>query len=139
GIPTVSRSFPTRRSSDLSERLAGAGLGLADDVAAAQRDRQGQRLDREGGGDALGGQGLDDVPADIEIGEGLGRLGLCGRAGALLDGGGGRHGLLGVRGGTRHRSTLWSWMCTAIVAPGPLPDRRSVHNATPPRPARRGG
>ena len=89
-----------------AERLAGAGLGLADDVAAAQGDRQGQRLDREGGGDALRSQRLDDVRADVEVGEGLLRLGLCGGAGALLDGGGGRHGLIGVRDCFRHRSTL---------------------------------
>ena len=30
-----------------AERLAGAGLGLADDVVAGQGDRQGHRLDRE--------------------------------------------------------------------------------------------
>ncbi len=35
-----------------AQRLAGAGLGLADDVVPVQRDRQGQRLDRERVGDA---------------------------------------------------------------------------------------
>ena len=47
------------------EGLAGAGPGLADEVMALQRDRQRQRLDREGGGDALrlqrGADGLGDA------------------------------------------------------------------------------
>ena len=68
----------------------------------------------------LAAESVDDVRADIEISEGLDRFGLCGCAGALLDGGGGRHGLIGVRGGFRHHSTLWSWICTAIVDPAPL-------------------
>ena len=40
-----------------AERLAGAGLGLADDVVPAQGHRQGQRLDRERVGDADGLRG----------------------------------------------------------------------------------
>ncbi len=36
-----------------AEGLAGAGLGLADDVVAGQGDREGHRLDRERAGDAV--------------------------------------------------------------------------------------
>ena len=52
-----------------AEGLAGAGLGLADDVVAAQRDREGQLLDREGVGDADGLEGLDGLGKDAELGE----------------------------------------------------------------------
>ena len=51
------------------QRLARAGPGLADDVLAGQRDGQDQRLDREGGGDPLGGQALADRPGDAEVGK----------------------------------------------------------------------
>ena len=57
-----------------AERLAGAGLGLADDVVAAQGHRQRHRLDWERVGDPVIGQGGDDVGVDREIAEGL----LCG-------------------------------------------------------------
>ncbi|CAA9257679.1 MAG: hypothetical protein AVDCRST_MAG83-2530 [uncultured Arthrobacter sp.] len=54
--------------------LAGSGLGLADDVVAAQGDRQGHRLDGEGVEDPGVGQRLHNVGADVEVGEGLGDL-----------------------------------------------------------------
>src|SRR5690606_13845095 len=73
--------------------------------------------------------GLDDVGADVEVGEGLLRVG---GAGALLDGGGGRHGLIGVRDRFRHRSTLWSWMCTAMVALGASSPRGTAVYPSPP-------
>src|SRR5690625_4965854 len=53
-----------------AERLAGAGLGLADDVVPGQRHRQGERLDREGVGDPRLGERLDDGRLDAEVGEG---------------------------------------------------------------------
>jgi hypothetical protein len=47
------------------QRLAGTGAGLADDVGAGERDRQGEFLDREGLGDAdlveSVGDGADDA------------------------------------------------------------------------------
>ncbi len=52
------------------EGLARPGLGLADDVVAVERHGQGHRLDGEGRGDSLVGQGGDDVGVDREVGEG---------------------------------------------------------------------
>ena len=49
-----------------AEGLAGAGLGLADDVVAGQGDRQGHRLDGERGGDAVLGERVDDVGVDAK-------------------------------------------------------------------------
>ena len=54
-----------------AQGLAGAGLGLTDDVLPLQGHRQGEGLDGEGVGDALGGQGLADLRLDAEVGEGL--------------------------------------------------------------------
>ena len=54
-----------------AQGLAGAGLGLTDDVLALQGHRQGEGLDGEGVGDSLGGQGLADLRLDAEVGEGL--------------------------------------------------------------------
>ena len=53
-----------------AEGLAGAGLGLADDVLAGKAEGDGLLLDGEGVDDALGGEGVDDVLVDAEIGEG---------------------------------------------------------------------
>ena len=53
--------------------LARAGLGLAADVAPGQGVGHGHGLDGEGGGDPLGGQGLDQGGVDAEGGEGAGR------------------------------------------------------------------
>ncbi len=50
-----------------AECLAGAGLGLADDVVAAQGDRQRHRLDGERMRDAVLGQCRDDVGVDVEV------------------------------------------------------------------------
>ena len=82
-----------------AEGLAGAGLGLADDVVTAQGDREGHGLDGEGVLDPERGQRRDDVRVDVEVGEGqlggdLGRLG----AGLLVDG--------GVEGGVGHAGVL---------------------------------
>ena len=52
---------PVEQRDAEAERLAGAGAGLADQVAAGQRDRQGQFLDREGPGDADVGERGDDL------------------------------------------------------------------------------
>ncbi len=53
-----------------AERLAGAGLGLADDVRARQGHGQRHLLDGEGGGDADGFQGLGGLGKDPELSEG---------------------------------------------------------------------
>ena len=52
-----------------AERLAGAGLGLADDVVPVQGDREGQRLDRERVGDADRLERLDRGREHAEVGE----------------------------------------------------------------------
>ena len=51
------------------EGLAGARLGLADDVLAGEGERDRLLLDREGLDDALAGQCIDDVLLDVEVGE----------------------------------------------------------------------
>jgi hypothetical protein len=68
-----------------AEGLAGTGLGLADDVVPAERDRQRQRLDRERMGDADVAERADDGLGDSEVGEGGGHLGV--RVGDLHLGG----------------------------------------------------
>ena len=57
-------------------RLAGAGLGEADDVAALEERRDGRRLDLRRGLVAHVGQRLEDLGREAEVGEGL--LGLVG-------------------------------------------------------------
>ncbi len=52
-----------------AERLAGTGLGLADDVVAAEGHRQGHRLDGERVDDVGGGERGHDVRVDVEVGE----------------------------------------------------------------------
>ena len=92
-----------------AEGLAGPGLGLADDVLALQGHREGESLDREGVGDAPGGQGVADLGFYPEVGEGLlgevGVVALVGdvRGGLVQDGGvgvgcGDEPGALGGRG-----------------------------------------
>ncbi len=54
-----------------AEGLAGAGLGLADDIVALQRGAKRQGLDREGMRDALVFEGVDDRVGDAEVCEGL--------------------------------------------------------------------
>ena len=56
-----------------AEGLAGAGLGLADDVLAGEGERDGLALDGERLDDALRGEGVDHVLVDGEIGESHGR------------------------------------------------------------------
>ena len=53
-----------------AEGLAGAGLGLSDDVVPAEGHGQGHRLDGERRADTDVGQGRDDVGVDGEVGEG---------------------------------------------------------------------
>ena len=67
-----------------AEGLAGAGAGLADEVVAGQREREGQLLDGEGAGDAGVGQGGDDVGVHVEVAEQRAVRG-DGRAAQLLD------------------------------------------------------
>ena len=52
-----------------AEGLAGAGLGLADDVLPGEGERDGLGLDREGFDDALRSERVDHVLVDLEIGE----------------------------------------------------------------------
>ena len=59
-----------------AERLPGAGLGLADDVRSARRDRESLLLDREGVGDAVGGERVRDLRVGTEFGEGRGGGGI---------------------------------------------------------------
>ena len=54
-----------------AEGLAGAGLGLADDVVALQRGAKRQGLDGEGVRDALVFEGVDDRVGDAEVREGF--------------------------------------------------------------------
>jgi hypothetical protein len=99
-----------RRGEALQERdaeaegLAGAGLGLADEVGPLQGQGQRELLDREGGDDAVGGQRLDGGGQDAELGEGLGLGGSGGldvRGGVGLGSGRGDGVLRGQgRGGT---------------------------------------
>ena len=67
-VPLVGRCLHELQQRDAeAEGLAGAGLGLADDVVPGQRDRQGHGLDGEGMDDAGVGQGGDDVRVHVEI------------------------------------------------------------------------
>ena len=66
------RHEPLQQRDAEAERLAHAGAGLADQVVAGQRDRQGERLDGEGALDAGLGQRLHDLGAVAEFGEGGG-------------------------------------------------------------------
>ena len=57
------------------QRLARSGLGLAAHVPPGQGVGHGHRLDGEGGGDPLGGEGLDQGRIDAQRGEGRGIAG----------------------------------------------------------------
>ena len=59
---------PLQQRDAEAEGLAGAGLGLADDVVPAEGDGQRQRLDREGRGDADGLEGVGGLGEDPECG-----------------------------------------------------------------------
>ncbi len=52
-----------------AQRLAGAGLGLADDVRAGKGDGERHLLDREGGDDTDGLKGLSGLGKDSELSE----------------------------------------------------------------------
>ena len=52
-----------------AERLAGAGLGLPDDVVAAEGDRDRERLDREGLVDVVRGECCHGLGQHAELGE----------------------------------------------------------------------
>ena len=62
-----------------AEGLAGAGLGLADDVLAGEAEGDGLLLDGECVDDAFGGESLDDVLVHAEFGEGRHDESLSGR------------------------------------------------------------
>src|SRR5450759_4710801 len=65
----VGRDHAVQQRNAEAEGLAGAGLGLTDDVVAGQGDRQCHCLDRERAGDADVGQRLDDLGEDRVVGE----------------------------------------------------------------------
>ncbi len=67
-----------------TEGLAGAGLGLPDHVAAFEREPEAHLLDREGGDDAVFGEGLDDRVRDAERGECRSRPRVIGASGGFL-------------------------------------------------------
>jgi hypothetical protein len=58
---------PLQQRNAERECLAGARTGLADDVVAAQRDRQGERLDGKGFNDPLGFEGIGYLGDDPEV------------------------------------------------------------------------
>ena len=66
------RDEPLQQRHAEAERLAHAGAGLADDVVAGQRERQGELLDGERALDAGLGQRAHDLLADAQLGEGGG-------------------------------------------------------------------
>ena len=68
------RGEPLQQRDAEAQRLAHAGAGLADDVVAGQRQRQGQLLDGERAHDAGLGQRAHDLGADAQLGEGGGVL-----------------------------------------------------------------
>ena len=132
-----------------AEGLAGAGAGLADEVVAGQRQREGQLLDGERAGDPGVVQCRDDVGVDVEVAEqravgGDGgatqlldlRLELLGGGGAGLGvlerdglgarscGRGGRRGRRG-RGCSRWRSVLSPLVCWGTGSGGGGPQRRA--------------
>jgi hypothetical protein len=67
---------PVHEGDAEGEGLAGARLGLAADVASGQPVGDGQGLDREGGLDALAGEGVDEIGGYAEVLEGDHRVGV---------------------------------------------------------------
>ncbi|MCY1228928.1 hypothetical protein D9M72_412750 [compost metagenome] len=65
----VASHHALQRGDAEAQGLAGARLGLADDVVAGEGHRQRHSLDGEGVGDSGVGQGLDDVGADVVVRE----------------------------------------------------------------------
>ena len=55
-----------------SQRLTGPGTRLADEIGSAERDRDGERLDRKGRRDASIGKRLNDLWDNAQVREGLG-------------------------------------------------------------------
>ncbi len=70
GVDVGAHDDPLDQRQAETERLAGAGLGLADDVVAGQRDREGHLLDGEGVDDADGLEGLGGLREDPQVPEG---------------------------------------------------------------------
>ncbi len=91
-----SGSRPIQQGQTEGRRLAGAGLGLADQVAAQHQLGDGGLLDRGGFLETDGRQALEQFPAQPEDGEGAGWegcglggfLSVCGAAGVIVAGGG---------------------------------------------------
>ncbi len=70
GVHVGAHGDPLDQREAEAEGLAGAGLGLADDVVAGQRDREGHLLDGEGVDDADGFEGLGGLREDPQVPEG---------------------------------------------------------------------
>ncbi|MBD0690097.1 hypothetical protein BG452_29735 [Streptomyces sp. CBMA123] len=69
GVHVGAHDGPLDQREAETEGLAGAGLGLADDVVAGQRDREGHLLDGEGMDDADGLEGLGGLREDPQVPE----------------------------------------------------------------------
>ncbi len=77
GLDVGGHGDPLQQRQAEAQRLAGAGLGLADDVVAGQCDRERHLLDGERGGDADGVERLDGLGEDPEITESRGGQDAC--------------------------------------------------------------
>ncbi len=69
GLDVRGDDDPLQQGKAETERLAGSGLGLADDVRAGKGDGEGHLLDREGGHDADGLKGLGRLGENPEVSE----------------------------------------------------------------------
>src|SRR5215471_11561340 len=68
--PVRGLAEPLQQRDAERQRFAGSGSCLADDVMAGECDREGQRLDRERGGDSCRRQRVADRVAHTEVAEG---------------------------------------------------------------------
>lgn len=71
GLLLVQQLHSVQHGGAEGQRLAGAGTGLADQVGAAQRERNGQRLNGEGMHDTGLGEGGRDGLVEAKICEGF--------------------------------------------------------------------
>ena len=74
----VGRDHPLQQRDAEAERLAGACLGLSDEVGALQGQRDALLLDGEGVGDAVGLEGLGNLRIGAQLNEGGGGSGIHG-------------------------------------------------------------
>jgi hypothetical protein len=83
--PVFGLAEPLQQGDAERQRLAGSGACLADDVVAGEGDREGQRLDRERGGDSRRRQRVADRAAYTEVAEG-GAIRWVGGVGVWVEG-----------------------------------------------------